>query len=570
VKRVKRDPSDQARLLMEKARNSGDSGDVYGYLPLLTANEPINPAWAGQEATGFPDNWNIGLSFYHNLFAREHNLFVDAFRKIARDRPGDDCGLRDPAHAYQVITYKDATAEEIYQAARLVVSAEIAKIHTTEWTTQLLYDEPLYKAMNANWNGFAGENKDVSKILAKVALRMAKSKNEDVKTGLYSVFASGAGIFGLGSGAKGYDITKPASLMGGVNHFGCPFNFPEEFPTVYRLHPLVPDLLEVRDWKTGANKVTAKLPMVQAFRNGATKAMRDNGIANLTLSMGRQRLGLLALQNHPHFLQNLPMPRLAGSPTKTLDVAALDIIRDRERGVPRFNEFRRQIGLKSLTGFDDFLDRHPLKEEERRDQEKLIGLLREVYGRHKCDNTKVITRVQLNAKGDSLTDCQDQPDGSYVDNIEDVDVVVGMLAENTRPHGFAISETQFHVFILNASRRLFSDRFLTSGFRPEFYSSLGVDWVNNNGSEGKLYEPEPSNTHKVEISPLKRILMRAIPELKPELEHVVNAFDPWSRDRGTYYSLAWKPRPGAESDVAFAPAGAAASNLSLNSQAEPK
>jgi len=32
---------------------------------------------------------------------------------------------------------------------------------------------------------------------------------------------------------------------------------------------------------------------------------------------------------------------------------------------------------------------------------------------------------------------------------------------------------------------------------------------------------------------------------------VVNAFDPWARDRGEYYSLAWKARPGAESDEAF-------------------
>ena len=61
-----------------------------------------------------------------------------------------------------------------------------------------------------------------------------------------------------------------------------------------------------------------------------------------------------------------------------------------------------------------------------------------------------------------------------VDNIEDVDTVVGWLAESTRPHGFAISETQFMVFILNASRRLFSDRFFTSSFRPEFYTTLGV------------------------------------------------------------------------------------------------
>jgi len=53
------------------------------------------------------------------------------------------------------------------------------------------------------------------------------------------------------------------------------------------------------------------------------------------------------------------------------------------------------------------------------------------------------------------------------------------------------------------------------------------------------------------MSPMKVVLLRNIPEPKPELDNVVNAFDPWARDRGHYYSLAWKPRPGAESDDSF-------------------
>jgi len=60
------------------------------------------------------------------------------------------------------------------------------------------------------------------------------------------------------------------------------------------------------------------------------------------------------------------------------------------------------------------------------------------------------------------------------------------------------------------------------------------------------------NGHEVEVSPLKRVLLRTIPELSGELAHVVNAFDPWARDRGEYYSVEWKPRPGAEADPAFA------------------
>jgi hypothetical protein len=262
--------------------------------------------------------------------------------------------------------------------------------------------------------------------------------------------------------------------------------------------------------------------------------------------MGRQRLGALVLQNHPRFLQNLKMGRL-DSPTQTIDVAALDLIRDRERGVPRFNEFRRQYGLRQLSSFDDFIDaRTPTQ-----DQKDLVKLLREVYGQHTCDASKVITDAQLDASQKPIDDCLGHANGSTVDNVEDVDTVVGWLAESTRPHGYAISETQFVVFILNASRRLFSDRFFTSSFRPEFYSTLGLNWVKNNGPGPEQIEEGIPNGHRQPVSPLKRVLLRTMPELAPELQHVVNAFDPWARDRGEYYSLDWKPRKGAESDEAF-------------------
>ena len=127
--------------------------------------------------------------------------------------------------------------------------------------------------------------------------------------------------------------------------------------------------------------------------------MRDRGLANWALSMGRQRLGTLTLSNSPRFLQNLTMERLS-SPTRKIDVAALDIIRDREHGVPRFNEFRRQYGLRQLTTFDDFVDRKLRQgSSERQRQERLVATLREVYGQHRCDARKVITTSQRNADG---------------------------------------------------------------------------------------------------------------------------------------------------------------------------
>ena len=309
-------------------------------------------------------------------------------------------------------------------------------------------------------------------------------------------------------------------------------------------------MIEYRDLAKGANSIEARVPIINTFRGRATEEMHQGGLANWGLSMGRQRLGLLLLHNHPQFLQNLDLrPRL----DTTIDLVALDVIRDRERGVPRFNEFRRQIGLKQLTSFDDFIDRRlPKDAPELAEQRELVTAMREIYGQHRCDASKIITSAQLDDR-EKINDCLGHPDGSMVDNVEDLDLVVGFHAETTRPHGFAISETQFHIFILNASRRLFSDRFLTSSFRPEFYTKLGIDWVMDNGPTGKQWEEGEPNGHKQQISPLKRVLLRAIPALEPELKTVVNAFDPWARDRGQYYSIDWVARADAKDDPVFKP-----------------
>jgi hypothetical protein len=564
-RRVKRDARDPAKLALRSVGARAGAGERLGYLPLLEAGDPANPLWAGQEATAFPDNWTVGLSVFHTIFAREHNLFVDAFRGEAAAAPDADSGLRDPARPDRVVRYREVSADELFEVARLVVAAEIAKIHTLEWTPQLLYNEPLRLALRANWSGLVGHEL-VQAALETVLRSLARSGDAKKATTWYSVFASGPGIFGLGNRryAAGDRVARPDppgrdlwslanedDVNGGTHHFGSPFNFPEEFVTVYRLHPMVPDLLELREWDSDPNVVRLRIPVTETLRGRATAAMRERGLASWALSLGRQRVGQLTLQNHPRFLQRLARPDVGG-PTGRVDVVALDLIRDRERGVPRFNEFRRQYGLRQLTSFDDFVDdRLPVGAAERAEQERLVGLLRDVYGQHRCDAGKRITAAQVNEDGTPINDCLGHPDGSVVDNVEDVDTVVGWLAEFRRPHGFAISETQLQVFILNASRRLFSDRFFTSSFRPEFYGHLGVRWVTDNGPVGRVMEPGRPEGGAAEMSPLKRVLLRTIPELGPELASVVNAFDPWARDRGDYYSLAWKPRPGAETDEAF-------------------
>ena len=156
--------------------------------------------------------------------------------------------------------------DELFEIARLVIAAEIAKIHTIEWTTQMLYNEPLHLAMNANWSGLLQKHPLVSAALEKVIQRFSSSANGKKSTEWYSAFAAGPGIFGLGN--------DKADVNGGVHHFGSPFNFPEEFINAYRLHPMVPDVIEFRDLRRDPNAVAAKIAVVNTVRGKATAAMR--------------------------------------------------------------------------------------------------------------------------------------------------------------------------------------------------------------------------------------------------------------------------------------------------------
>src|SRR5207237_4356487 len=97
-----------------------------------------------------------------------------------------------------------------------------------------------------------------------------------------------------------------------------------------------------------------------------------------------------------------------------IDLASIDILRTRERGVPRYNEFRRLFHLNPVSSFEELTD-NPVWAEE----------LRRMYG-----------------------------------DVEKVDVMIGMYAE-PKPRGFGFSDTAFRVFILMASRRLERDRFFT-------------------------------------------------------------------------------------------------------------
>ena len=146
-------------------------------------------------------------------------------------------------------------------------------------------------------------------------------------------------------------------------------------------------------------------------------------------------------------------------------------MRTRRRGVPRYNDFRAGLHKPRIKDWDELCE----------DRES-VKRLRDVYR-----------------------------------SIDEVDTMVGLFAE-TPPEGFGFSDTAFRIFILMASRRLQSDRFLTVDFRPEIYSAFGIDWIANNG--------------------MTSVILRHCPDLASVLPRDGNAFAPWRPVVG--------PQPGEE------------------------
>ena len=329
---------------------------------------PVDPA-TGVHITGFTDNWWIGLAMLHTLFTLEHNFICDL---LAAEQP-------------------DWSDGRLYAKARLINSALMAKIHTVEWTTSILPHPIVKRALNVNWSGLAGDElQDVLEFL----------DDKELAGGI------------VGSEAA---------------HHSAPYSLTEEFVSVYRMHPLMPDEFAFHSIATGRLLETRQLPEVSGQRTpDITERVT---MPDLFYSFGIAHPGAITLHNYPRHLQNLT--RDSG---ERLDLAAVDILRDRERGVPRYNQFRRLINKEPVGSFDELTD-------------------------------DPAWRAQLKTV--------------YDGDIEKVDLMTGLFAEPL-PEGFGFSETAFRIFILMASRRLKSDRFFTDDWRPEIYTEFGLDYIKKN------------------------------------------------------------------------------------------
>jgi hypothetical protein len=291
--------------------------------------------------------------------------------------------------------------DELYARARLVNAALMAKIHTVEWTPAIIAHPTTRLAMNANWWGLVGE---------RLTRRFGRLGRSEVLSGI------------------------PGSP---TNHHAAPYSLTEEFVAVYRMHPLLPDDFTFRSLEGDRVLQEHTFPEIGAIET--RRRLEEIGVANGLYSFGRSHPGAITLHNYPRFLQRLE--RLDGT---VLDLAAIDVLRVRERGVPRYNDFRELFHRRRVRSFDELTAKPEWAEE-----------LRAVYG-----------------------------------DVDRVDLMIGLYAEPL-PEGFGFSDTAFRVFVLMASRRLKSDRFFTRDYTPDVYSPTGFRWVHENTMRSVLLRHYP-------------------------------------------------------------------------------
>lgn len=225
---------------------------------------------------------------------------------------------------------------------------------------------------------------------------------------------------------------------------------------MYRLHPMLPD---------GIPLSSGFVPLEGLVGLDGEKVLytSEDKPREVWEALVQFPCGNLELYNYPRALRQVcPTNERGIAQPHPVDLAALDLYRDRERNVRNYNSFRRELYLKPFGSYIEMCG-----------DQKTAATLEELYGK---------------------------------DGIENVDLLVGLLAERKIP-GFAISETAFLIFLVMASRRLEADRFFTSDFNEGTYTSAGFRWVN-------------------ETSGMRDVLRRHFPEVDRNIKEGDSAFKP--------------------------------------------
>lgn len=283
-------------------------------------------------------------------------------------------------------TYPSMTDEQLFQTARLITSREMVQVHEAEWSNQLYTDLP----------------------------------DQAVTLGLLA------------------QLTPNMS----INPFAT-LAVTEEFVANYKWHSLVNPYITLRDNFGNVISGASNINYVAQFQDSTL--IRTYGIAPVLVGLATAPCGIQRFNNLAPLMQNMIHPFLVSKPldifsypscqvVPVFDFIATDIIRDRERGMPKYNVMRQMVGLGNLPlaeFFDDLAD----------------------------TSTQAATLADL-----------------YQWDINNVDAIVGSHGEHLYPdQGFPL--TMVAAFIPFVLDRVGLDRFYTTDFTAAKYTEWGMNRI---------------------------------------------------------------------------------------------
>ena len=256
---------------------------------------PINPLTGGEDS-GFTRDWWLGLSMFHTLFARHHNTICSELK------------MAYPNHPW--------TSDQLFKTARLINAAVMAKIHTVEWTPAVLNNEKVAPGLCTNWWGL------IETTRKPFSQRKMRSKLE---------------------------VRHPilGGLVGGKrNNHGIRYQFQSSSSRVYRLHAGLTEKIGIHH--IGDKDARQQISTDATRGHSARPIVRRVGLGNLFNSLGLEKGGALIHNNMPDWATDMSVEGQA-----IFDMGTVDIVRDRERGAPGYNELRELQGLPRLKSYDD-------------------------------------------------------------------------------------------------------------------------------------------------------------------------------------------------------------------------
>ncbi|MBI5247747.1 MAG: hypothetical protein HY923_11265 [Elusimicrobia bacterium] len=216
-------------------------------------------------------------------------------------------------------------------------------------------------------------------------------------------------------------------------HHDGPFQVPKHFRMVYRLHELILDQHEFIE--PGTDRMLGRAELIDFVHQNTRPIVEKYGYDVLAYSFVKKSAGALKLHNFPTALTQFKNQQNG----QLTDLAMLDIFREMTDGTGSYNEFRRSLGEPPVKSFLE-----------------LTG-----------GDAELAKELERTFEGD----------------IEAVPPGIGILAE-PKPAGFALGFTQFYQFVLNAPRRVKSNRHLTEFYTHKDYTYEGMEWAWHSGGMG--------------------------------------------------------------------------------------